>query len=185
MPIQVTRNQVVASINKVLETLHAKQQGDDSVAVLVPDLDAYVASNPEFSCNHFAPDLLKEVCEIVSQDVGDLNSNTYKPGDVLPGEFEDGSFINISIEATENLSFLNHNFNIWVSGQSAYLIQVYINHSVPIVKQFSQQEFIELWNDLSNNNNWVDAYGIIFGVDPVDINADDIFMSEQRVTIVA
>ena len=103
---------------------------------------------------------------------GNLDTKTYGQGDDLPAAFDDGTFVNISMLG--DLSGLNHNFNILVSGGRTYLIQLFINRSVNIVRSFENGTFINHWHNLSNDNNWVESYIALFGVVPNQVVADPL-----------
>jgi hypothetical protein len=66
-----------------------------------------------------------------------------------------------------------------VSGGTTYLIQVYIDRSVNIVRRFANIDFITHWHNLSNNINWVNSYFALFGVAPNQVNT---WLTDQNVT---
>ena len=175
MPNPVSQAQTVSAVNKALEQLKPKGKAIDN-------LDTNAMSDPGWSCNNFAPSVLEEIC-LATRSQDKLKTQKYLQGDQLPAAFDDGTFVNISMMGEP--SELNHNFNILVSGETTYLIQVYINRSVNIVRRFANADFIKHWRNLSNNNDWVNSYIALFGVDPNQVVGnlpDKTWLTEQYVT---
>jgi hypothetical protein len=156
MPKEVTQDQTVMAVNMTL-------QQPDLMGNPINNLGTDAMSNPGWPCNTFGPDLLTQICKITNTSEENLKSKEYPQGANLPAAFDNGTFVNISMMGEP--SQLNHNFNILVSGGTTYLIQVYINRSVNIVRRFANGDFITHWHNLSNIN-WVNSYIALFGVVP-------------------
>jgi hypothetical protein len=176
MPNPVTQVQTVGAVNTALQQL--QPPGNPIV-----NLDTNAMSNLSWSCNNFSPSVLDAICLLTNTNPEDLNTQNYGQGANLPAAFADGTFVNISM--TGEPSKLNHNFNILVSGGTTYLIQVYIEHSVNIVRLFANVDFITHWHNLSNNINWVNSYFALFGVAPNQVVANppiNTWLKGQNVT---
>lgn len=163
MPNPVSQDQTVTAINTVLATMDPPTK--------IPDLGTDQMSDPNWSCNNFSPAVLDQICILTGTNPEDLNSVEYTQGAALPAGFADGSFVNISMLGEP--SALNHNFNILVSGGITYLSQAYVGQSVNIVRRFDNADFITLWQNLSNNVDWTDAYNELFGVAPATVLGGD------------
>ena len=173
---KVTQAQTVSAVNKTLEQSNPKGNAIDK-------LDTNAMSDPSWSCNNFAPSVLEEICLITKTSEENLNTKQYLQGDKLPAAFDDGTFVNISMMGDP--SDLNHNFNILVSGERTYLIQVFVKRSVKIVRSFENGNFIKHWHNLSNSIDWVNSYIALFGVAPSDVvktPPDKTWLKEQYVT---
>lgn len=164
MPTPVTQDQTVQAINDILVI-------SVPAGLPIPDLDTNQLSDPAWSCNNFSPALLDKVCQIVEVDPVNLNTQEYAVDAQLPQGFNDQTFVNISMMGEP--SALNHNFNILVSGGTTYLIQVFLDQAVNIVRRFENQVFIDHWHALSrsNNDNWAADYEALFGVAPAAVVA--------------
>lgn len=160
MPYNVTVEQVVCALNKTFAAMQPK-------GAAIRNLHDVDQSLPEWSCNQFATTLLDEI----SGNQGNVPSLRYNAGSELPQSMENGSFVNISMFGEP--SALHHNFNIFISGESTYVIQAFLNRSVDVVRQLDTPVFWGAWTELSNNanNEWQDAYSALFGVAPRDIFA--------------
>lgn len=177
MPNPVSQDQTVLAINKALAQLDPPGEPIDS-------LNTDALSNPRWSCNNFSPTALEEICEITNTPIEDLNTTEYPRNSALPDAFEDGSFVNISMMGDP--SELNHNFNILVSGETTYLIQVFIDLEVNIVRSFPNAYFIENWHGLAKDEDWAGSYYALFGVAPKNVIKDppeNTWLQSQYVTL--
>ncbi|MGC0151955.1 hypothetical protein ACPRNU_05790 [Chromobacterium vaccinii] len=159
MPNPVTPQQTVDALNAALAQM--SPPGDP-----VDTLDTGEMSDPAWSCNTFAPLLLEKVCAEIGVDPYSLDTESYVAGAALPQAFPNQSFVNISMMGEP--SALNHNFNILVDGYTVWLIEAFVDQTVPIVKRFDSAVFFQLWNSLSGggNGDWSDAYMTLFSVGP-------------------
>ncbi|WP_434629211.1 hypothetical protein [Chromobacterium sp. CV08] len=178
MPNPVTPQQTVSALNAALAQMNPP--GDP-----VDGLDTGAMSDPAWSCNTFAPLLLDQVCAETDTDPNSLNTESYAAGSALPQAFPDQSFVNISTMGEP--SALNHNFNILVDGYTVWLIEAFVDQTVPIVKRFDSAEFFQLWNSLSGggDGDWSDAYMTLFSVAPdqvVEQPPQNTWLSNQYVT---
>ncbi|MCC4858912.1 hypothetical protein AB6D02_23980 [Vibrio splendidus] len=172
MPNPVSKDQTVVAVNKVLEAMDPEGG--------IENLDTDELSNKDWSCNFFSPSVLEEVCKEVGKKAEDLDSKNYKTDAVLPDNFDDKAFVNISMMGEP--SSLNHNFNILVADNTVYLIQTYVDQTVKIVQRFNIETFMQNWKNLSSNNNgWAAAYETLFGVKP-GVESADTWMNVQYVT---
>ena len=171
-----TREQTVQAINEVLAQMNPPGEA-------IANLDTDALSNPAWSCNNFSPAVLDRICTITETNPDNLNTVRYARDGDLPDNFNDGAFVNISMLGDP--SGLNHNFNILVSGETTYLIQVFVDHQVNIVRRFNNADFIQHWHNLSDNANWANSYEFLFGVAPAAV-VDDLpagtWLQEQFVT---
>lgn len=176
MPNEVTQDKTVRAVNTTLEKSNPKGNAIDNLGT-----DAM--SDPDWSCNNFSPSVFEQICLITNTSEENLKSKEYPQGANLPAAFDDGTFVNISMMGKP--SELNHNFNILVSGERSYLIQVFINRRVKIVRSFENGSFINHWHNLSNNINWVESYNALFGVVPNQVVANPpngTWLEQQYVT---
>lgn len=157
---QATKEEALSAINDSLSKLNPPGDGIES-------LETVAMSDPNWSCNNFSPEVLEQICAITNTPLEDLDTTEYPANEDLPDSFPDGTFVNISMMGEP--STLNHNFNILVSGGTTYLIQVFINFEVNIVRRFDNATFIEHWHNLANNENWASSYNELFGVDPNEV----------------
>lgn len=176
MPNPVNQDQAVCAIDFALVQL-------DPPGDRIVNLDTNAVSNPEWSCNNFSPAVLDQVCEITGTPIDSLNTVEYPRDGALPDAFPKNTFVNISMMGDP--SKLNHNFNILVSGETTYLIQVFVGFNVNIVRRFPNATFIENWHSLANNELWADSYNALFGVAPntvVENPPQDTWLQNQYVT---
>ena len=173
MPNPVTQEQIFAAINVTL--LKMEPQGKAIVS-----LDTETLSDPNWSCNTFSPMILEEICKATKIDPEKLNSKEYDKAMALPGKFDDKTLINISMMGEP--STLNHNFNIFILGDTTYLIQVFLGKSVKIVQRFLNETFLTYWHNLSDDSKWIEAYNNLFGVSPAD-KPSPSWLSAQYVTL--
>ena len=142
----------------------------------IPSLDSDKKSDPNGSCNNFAPAVL----EYVEQASGGSMKTTEYGTDASkwPSSFPDQSFVNFSLQFEK--SSANHNFNVYFkSGGTGYRLQVYLGHSIRISTPQSSASFIAQWKNLTTAG-WADAYEALFYVRPD--TADNAFVS-QYVTV--
>lgn len=160
MPNPVSQQQTVDAINHALAQMQPP-------GAPIADLDTNDLSNPAWSCNNFSPLVLEQVCILTGTNPQTLTTTAYAQGATLPGSFTNATFVNISMMGEP--SALNHNFNILVSEGTTYLIQVFIDQTVNIVRRFDNADFITHWHNLSNDVHWQEAYQALFGVAPAAV----------------
>lgn len=145
--------------------------------VVLESLDSNDMSDPNWSCNFFAPSTLEKV---ILASGGKENTKNYKGNpESWPSSFPENSFVNIMIMYKE--SSLNHNFNVYFDKNgSSYLIQAYVDKEVRITTPLQQSEFIATWKMLATEH-WAAAYEKLFYAKP-DIKENTY--DEQHVAVV-
>lgn len=145
--------------------------------VILGSLDSTDMSDPEWSCNYFAPVTLEKV---MGASGGDGTTTNYKGNpETWPSSFPDNSFVNIMIMFKD--SSLNHNFNVYFDkANSSYLIQAYVDKKVRITTPLESSDFIATWKLLATEH-WAAAYEKLFYVQP---ETQENTYDEQHVTVV-
>lgn len=145
--------------------------------VVLESLDSNDMSDPNWSCNFFAPSTLEKV--IVGSGGKEITKSYKWNSETWPSSFPENSFVNIMIKYKE--SSLNHNFNVYFDkNDSSYLIQAYVDKEVRITTPLRNSEFISTWKMLATEH-WAVAYEKLFYVKPhIQENTYD----EQHVTVI-
>lgn len=140
-------------------------------------LDSQVKGNADWSCNNFGPGMLGYVIEASE---GEANTSTYKGiSSDWPASFPLNCLVNFMILFKESSE--NHNFNVYFDGvNSAFLIQVYVDHTIRISTPHDAKDFISTWR-LLGTKDWAGAYEKLFYVQPKNMSN---VCTEQHVTVV-
>lgn len=175
MPHDVTSTLALSALNATLA-----QMSPPGMALAT--LTTPAVSDPEWSCNTFAPLMLEMV--LLRRD-RPLRTTPYLADAALPS-FADGDFVNIVLLGDP--SPLIHNVNILVAGDQVYLFQAYLEQVVDLVRVFDSVTFHALWHDLCAGRAglWKHAYQALFGVDPdqvVDTDPDTAWFQSQYVSV--